>query len=227
MLNPASSTEILHHFQSHQPLIVHGHNDREKPTSHFMQPVDSSSEGARQLLRRSLKAAGRPEQRKQWGGWYKLSVLLYLQLPVNISNYGEELFQHLQFKKSQRIYHVGKLFSVLFVVPSGFLKTVQIDKCGNERVPSLPMKGGLVGADGICHKHHVPDAMALSECEVILLSFAEMTGHGQRHSDMTLPICCFHTLVGAENFCVIRSCRDTLRKQAHGMLETAALRLQR
>jgi transposase len=30
---------------------------------------------------------------------------------------------------------------------------------------------------------------------------------------------CFRTLVGAENFCVIRSCLDTLRKQGHGMLE--------
>lgn len=30
---------------------------------------------------------------------------------------------------------------------------------------------------------------------------------------------CFRTVIGAENFCVIRSCLDTLRKQGHGMLE--------
>jgi transposase len=30
---------------------------------------------------------------------------------------------------------------------------------------------------------------------------------------------CFRTLDGAENFCVIRSCLDTLRKQGHRMLE--------
>lgn len=30
---------------------------------------------------------------------------------------------------------------------------------------------------------------------------------------------CFRTLVGAENFCIIRTCLDTLRKQGHGMLE--------
>ena len=30
---------------------------------------------------------------------------------------------------------------------------------------------------------------------------------------------CFRTLVGAENFCVIRSCLDTLRKRGHGMLK--------
>lgn len=30
---------------------------------------------------------------------------------------------------------------------------------------------------------------------------------------------CFRTLTGAENFCVIRSCLDTLRKQGHGMLD--------
>ena len=30
---------------------------------------------------------------------------------------------------------------------------------------------------------------------------------------------CFRTVLGAENFCVIRSCLDTLRKQGHGMLD--------
>jgi len=30
---------------------------------------------------------------------------------------------------------------------------------------------------------------------------------------------CFRTVMGANNFCVIRSCLDTLRKQGHGMLE--------
>ena len=30
---------------------------------------------------------------------------------------------------------------------------------------------------------------------------------------------CFRTLGGAENFCIIRSCLDTLRKQGHGMLD--------
>lgn len=29
---------------------------------------------------------------------------------------------------------------------------------------------------------------------------------------------CFRTVVGAKNFCIIRSCLDTLRKQGHGML---------
>ena len=28
----------------------------------------------------------------------------------------------------------------------------------------------------------------------------------------------FRTLLGAQNFCVIRACLDTLRKQGHGML---------
>jgi transposase len=30
---------------------------------------------------------------------------------------------------------------------------------------------------------------------------------------------CFRTVIGADNFCVIRLCLDTLRKQGHGMLE--------
>lgn len=30
---------------------------------------------------------------------------------------------------------------------------------------------------------------------------------------------CFRTIAGADNFCTIRSCLDTLRKQGHSMLE--------
>ncbi|WP_229505981.1 IS66 family transposase [Massilia genomosp. 1] len=30
---------------------------------------------------------------------------------------------------------------------------------------------------------------------------------------------CFRTVEGADNFCVIRSCLDTLRRQGHSMLE--------
>ncbi|WP_370660135.1 IS66 family transposase [Massilia atriviolacea] len=30
---------------------------------------------------------------------------------------------------------------------------------------------------------------------------------------------CFRTIAGADNFCSIRSCLDTLRKQGHSMLE--------
>jgi hypothetical protein len=30
---------------------------------------------------------------------------------------------------------------------------------------------------------------------------------------------CFRTIAGADNFSIIRSCLDTLRKQGHGMLE--------
>ena len=30
---------------------------------------------------------------------------------------------------------------------------------------------------------------------------------------------CFRTMVGTENFCVVRLCLDMLRKQGHGMLE--------
>jgi hypothetical protein len=41
---------------------------------------------------------------------------------------------------------------------------------------------------------------------------------GGRDVYKPMTIGCFRTLAGAEHFCVIRSCLDTLRKQGHSML---------
>src|SRR3569832_1114178 len=45
-------------------------------------------------------------------------------------------FQHVQFKTGQRIYTIGQPFDHLYIVNSGFLKTVLIDESGNEQVLS-------------------------------------------------------------------------------------------
>ena len=65
-------------------------------------------------------------QGKLWSNLTEICELLRIQ-PV--SNYDEEefLFQHVQFKTGQRIHTIGQAFDTLFIVHSGFLKTVLID----------------------------------------------------------------------------------------------------
>ena len=87
-----------------------------------------------------------------------------LRIPATPSVNDEEfLFQHVQFKTGQRVHTIGQPFDTLFIVHSGFLKTVLIDEFGNEQVLSFPMKGDLFGVDGIHTKRYASEAVALSK----------------------------------------------------------------
>jgi CRP/FNR family transcriptional regulator len=94
------------------------------------------------------------------------------------------LFQHIQFKTGQRIYTIGQPFDSLYIVHSGFLKTVLIDEFGNEQVLSFPMRGDMLGVDGIHARRYASEAVALSNCDVILVPFRKLTALGRMHPEL-------------------------------------------
>jgi CRP/FNR family transcriptional regulator len=91
------------------------------------------------------------------------------------------LFHHVQFKAGQRVYTIGQTFDALYIVNSGFLKTVSIDEFGNEQVLSFPMKGDVIGVEGISSKKYSSEAVALSDCSLILLPFQNLAELGHTH----------------------------------------------
>ena len=122
-------------------------------------------------------------QGKLWSNLKELCELL--RIPATSSVNDEEfLFQHVQFKTGQRIHTIGQPFDTLFIVHSGFLKTVLIDEFGNEQVLSFPMKGDLFGVDGIHTKRYASEAVALSNCDLILLPFKKFIALGRTHSEL-------------------------------------------
>lgn len=124
-------------------------------------------------------------QAKLWSNLKELCDLL--RIPAKIQN-DEFQFQHMQFKAGQRIHTIGQPFDTLFVVNSGFLKTVMIDELGNEQVLSFPMKGDLFGIDGVHAKQYATEAVALSNCDVILVPFKMFSSLGRTHPDMEAAI---------------------------------------
>jgi CRP/FNR family transcriptional regulator len=127
--------------------------------------------------------AGWPRQAKLWSSLKEVCDLL--RIPSSSSmNDNEVQFQHIQFKAGQRIHTIGQPFDMLYVVYSGFLKTVMIDESGNEQVLGFPMKGDLFGIDGIHSKQYTSEAVALSTCEVVLLPFKTLLTLGRTHSDL-------------------------------------------
>lgn len=140
-------------------------------------------EAAPSTLHSSSSEAGWQRQGKLWSNLKELCELL--RIPTTVSVNDEEfLFQHVQFKTGQRIHTIGQPFDTLYVVHSGFLKTVLIDEFGNEQVLSFPMKGDMFGVDGIHSKRYASEAVALSNCDLILLPFKKFTSLGRVHAEL-------------------------------------------
>ncbi|MFZ6872903.1 helix-turn-helix domain-containing protein [Undibacterium sp. Di27W] len=108
-----------------------------------------------------------------------------LRIPAPAASATEEvLFQHVRYKAGQRIHTIGQDFETLYIVNSGFLKTVLIDEYGNEQVLSFPMKGDLLGIDGIHNQQHASEAVALSDCDVILLPYKTFSALGRTYAEL-------------------------------------------
>lgn len=142
---------------------------------------EGRSEPASTLHMSSLET-GWQRQGKLWSNLKELCEVL--RIPHVAAHTDEELlFQHVQFKTGQRIHTIGQPFDTLYIVHSGFLKTVLIDEFGNEQVLSFPMKGDLFGVDGIHTKRYASEAVALSNCDLILLPFKKLTALGRVHPE--------------------------------------------
>jgi CRP/FNR family transcriptional regulator len=122
-----------------------------------------------------------------WSNLRQVCELLSIASP-NFADEDEVLFQHVRFKAGQRIHRIGQNFDTLFLVNSGFLKTLHIDEYGNEQVLSFPMRGDLLGIDGIHKNHHASEAVALSECDVILIPYKIFAALGRHHAELELAL---------------------------------------
>ena len=118
-----------------------------------------------------------------WSNLREVCDLLHIAAPASSAE-EEILFQHVRFKAGQRVHTIGQNFDTLYIVNSGFLKTVLIDEYGNEQVLSFPMKGDLLGIDGIHTQHHASEAVALSDCDVILLPYKAFTALGHTYAEL-------------------------------------------
>lgn len=112
-------------------------------------------------------------------------------------------FEHDRFETGECIYAVGQPFDTLHVVNAGFLKIGRIDANGVEQVMGFPMKGDILGVDGINTHHYVSSAVALSNCDLILLPIKVLMDLGHTHS-------------GFENAMYRIISRELLREQTVG-----------
>ncbi|WP_319945931.1 Crp/Fnr family transcriptional regulator [Sapientia aquatica] len=109
-------------------------------------------------------------QNKLWSNLAEVAEFLHVPMPQALQR-ENVLFQHMHFKAGQRIHTLGQNFDSLYLVNSGFIKTILFDEFGTEQVLSFPMKGDVLGMDSIHCAHHSSEAIALSDCDIILLPY--------------------------------------------------------
>ena len=117
------------------------------------------------------------------------AVCELLGMPLGeAGRYGRVLFQHRSYRARQRICSAGEKFESLLVVNAGFLRTSQVDESGNEQVLGFPMRGDLVGVEGICAQTHHADTVALTACDVVILPFGQLRSLGHECADLSQVI---------------------------------------
>ena len=86
-------------------------------------------------------------------------------------------------RAGQTLHRAGDRFDAIYVVRSGFLKTVAVDRTGYEQVLAFPMGGDVIGLEGIDAERYTSDVIALESSHVAVVPFARIAGagHGSPH----------------------------------------------
>jgi len=80
-----------------------------------------------------------------------------------------------RIKAGEALHRAGDEFKALYVVRSGFFKTVSIDTTGAELVLGFPMGGDVVGLDGVDSGQYLADVIALDISSVAVIPFAQLS----------------------------------------------------
>lgn len=127
-------------------------------------------------------------------------VYRMLGLPVTAAIETDlQTFTHVKFKRHQPAYRLNQPFNYLYMVHSGFLKTVFLDDIGSESVLGFPMKGDLLGIDGIASGHHQSEAIALSDVVLVAIPFKSLSSLMAKHIGLDVKLMAIMSKILSEN----------------------------
>lgn len=121
------------------------------------------------------------ESNERWSTFQELQDLLqYSGRHLDQSAAG--WFQRRHLKAGQSALTMGQAFDGLYVVRLGTLKASITQEDGSVHVLAFPMKGNILGFDGIYKNYYTSDVVALTDCDLIRIPAAELFAPG-RDSD--------------------------------------------
>jgi CRP/FNR family transcriptional regulator, anaerobic regulatory protein len=84
-------------------------------------------------------------------------------------------------RAGETLHRAGDRFDAIYVVRSGFLKAVSVDRAGVEQVLAFPMGGDVIGLDGLDLERYASDVVALDASHVAVVSFARIARLGHEY----------------------------------------------
>lgn len=100
--------------------------------------------------------------------------------------------RRVSFECGQRLFEIDQAFGALAIVRLGFLKSFTVNDGAREQVLAFPMRGSILGIDGIDSGRHQSCTQALSSGELILIPYEALLNLGQTHPD--LRACIFNAI---------------------------------
>lgn len=86
-----------------------------------------------------------------------------------------------RLKQGETLCRAGDEFDAIYVIRSGFFKTMCVDENGTEVVLAFPMGGDVIGLDGLDQGRYATDVVALDTSHVAVASFARIARLGRDH----------------------------------------------
>ena len=102
-----------------------------------------------------------------------------------------------RLRLGQALYRSGEMFEAVYLVRTGFVKSVVLLEDGREQVTGLCMPGEMLGMDGLASGRHASDAIALGDGEVCVVPYhrLENLGHEARSMQRKLHRMFSHEIV--------------------------------
>jgi CRP/FNR family transcriptional regulator len=122
-------------------------------------------------------------QDERWSTLQELQALLQYDGQTQAGQ-GPELFERRRLQAGQSAVTMGQVFDGLYVVRLGTLKSMITNADGGVHVLSFPMKGNLLGFDGIYKNSYMSDVVALTDCDLVRIPALELFATGRNGNQL-------------------------------------------
>lgn len=116
------------------------------------------------------------------------------ELPA-VEPFTTESFAVKQLHRRQCVQRAGDPFVAIFIVQAGVLMSSVYEADGTEQVLAFPMRGDVVGLDGIGQSRVVTEVIALEASRVVVVPFAHLSDLSREHGGLQRMV---HRLFGRE-----------------------------
>jgi CRP/FNR family transcriptional regulator, anaerobic regulatory protein len=89
----------------------------------------------------------------------------------SLKEFASVVLPHRRLKAGQALFRSGEIFDAVYLVRTGFVKTVVLLEDGREQVTALHMPGEMLGMDGLASGRHASDAIALDDSEICVVPY--------------------------------------------------------